>query len=71
MRYQIEVFAIDETGRKATLGNIEVSATNRAEANNKAINMLWDPRLSAASCKAKTRLLSSTKRASKVASALR
>ena len=58
-KFGVRVFALssDGTGGIADLGQTEVEAEDRAQARSKAIEELWDPRLTCASCHAETQIL--------------
>lgn len=54
--YDVTVYACAENGEETNLGTVTLAAPNKSEAQRKAHDELWDPRLDAASCKARYEL---------------
>lgn len=52
-RYQVTLFVVAESGEETILGTVTVQAISREEAERLAVDELWDPRLDAASCRAR------------------
>lgn len=58
MQFSIAVHAIGETGEETFVGLISVDAGTAREARCRAIEALWDERLSCASCRARATVVS-------------
>lgn len=57
MKYTIVVHAIAESGQAVFVGQTSVSAPTEKEARSRAIEALWDERLTGASCLAKAQVI--------------
>ena len=57
MRFSVAVHAIGETGEEAFVGVISIDAGTAREARDRAIEALWDERLSCASCRARATVI--------------
>lgn len=58
MRFSVAVHAIGETGEEAFVGVMSIDAPTAREARDRAIEALWDERLSCASCRARATVIS-------------
>lgn len=53
MQYRVKVYAQAETGESVFLGSKLVESSDARSAQTQAIDELWDPRLTCASCSPK------------------
>ena len=60
MKYTVVVHAIAEDGEAAFVGLTSVSAPTGKEARRRAIDALWDDRLTCASCRARASVIGKT-----------